>query len=90
MEEKPNKGDKRFWNYMLEAGKMSWAVPLCLLCFYASPQASAAWLDLGWFYKCGMLHALRVTGSWCKVLGNLLLLQLAALQVHFVVGCLFM
>lgn len=74
MEEKPKKGDKRFWSYMLEAGKMSWAVPLCLLCSYASPQASAAWLDLGWFYKCGMLHALRVAGSWCKVLGNLLLL----------------
>lgn len=79
MEEKPNKGNERFWSYMLQVGKMSWAVPFCLLCSYTFLQASAAWLDHGWFYKCGMLHALGVTGSWYKVLGNLLLLQLAAL-----------
>lgn len=76
----------RFWSYRLGAGKTSWAVPLCLLCSDTFPQAAAAWLDLGWFHKRGMFHALGVTGSWCQVLGNLLLLQLTALQVHFVVG----
>ena len=54
----PTRAIKDFWSYILEAGEMSWAVPLCLLCSYTFPQASAAWLDLGWFYKCGMLHAL--------------------------------
>lgn len=79
MEEKPKKGNKRFWSCVLEVGKMSWAVPLCLLCSYTFPRASAAWLYLGLFHKCGTCHALGLTGSWRKVLGNLLLLQLAAL-----------
>lgn len=46
-----------------------------LLCSYTFPQTSAAWLALVWFYKCGMPS----TVTSAKVLGNLLLLQLAAL-----------
>ena len=66
MEEERNKGNKRFWSYMLEAGKMSWAVLLFALFLHFSPGIcclAGPWLVLQvWHASCPQSDKFLVQG----------------------------
>lgn len=75
--QKPNKGNKRFWTYRKEAGKC-FGQSLSALFLHFPPDICCL---AGPCLVLQVWHALK--SDKCKVLGNLLLLQLAALKVQF-------